>query len=177
MVRAADLETASTPIPVAVSPRRTRWAWLIATAFGLGRLRPGPGTWTSAVIVLGWWAAAAIVPEAWRWPLAVVVALVLTFAGIQASAVAARESGRRDPAEVTVDEAAGQMLALIALPLSWQYFLAGFILFRGFDIMKPPPLRWLERLPAGAGIMFDDVGAGLYALAGAHLLLHFRLLG
>lgn len=176
MVREADLETASTPIP-AFRPPRTRWAWLLATTFGLGHLRPGPGTWTSAVTVLAWWAAARALPEAWRWPAATGIALILTLAGIQASAVVARESGRHDPGEVTIDEAAGQMLALIALPLSWQYFLAGFILFRGFDIVKPPPLRRLEKLPGGAGIMFDDLGAGLYALAGAHLLLYFRLLG
>jgi phosphatidylglycerophosphatase A len=176
MPREAELETASTAIPNLQTPR-TGWAWLLATTFGLGRLRPGPGTWTSAAIALAWWGAAPAIPEGWRWLATIAVALVLTFTGIQASAVVARESGKHDPGEVTVDEAAGQMFALIALPLAWKYFLAGFILFRGFDILKPPPLRRLEKLPGGAGIMFDDVGAGLYALAGAHLLLHFRLLG
>jgi len=54
--------------------------------------------------------------------------------------------------------------------------LAGFILFRGFDIVKPPPVRQLERLPEGTGIVVDDVAAGLYALALMQLLLHFGLL-
>jgi phosphatidylglycerophosphatase A len=54
--------------------------------------------------------------------------------------------------------------------------LAGFILFRGFDIVKPPPVRWLERLPEGAGIVLDDVAAGLYAWAVMQLLLHYGVL-
>ena len=70
----------------------------------------------------------------------------------------------------------GQLVALIAVPLTWKSFLAGFILFRVFDIVKPPPVRQLERLPEGIGVVVDDVGAGLYALLIMHLLLHFRLL-
>ena len=73
---------------------------------------------------------------------------------------------------MVIDEVAGQLIALITLPLSWKSLLAGFILFRAFDIVKPPPLRHLERIPAGAGIMLDDVGAGLYALVVARLLIH-----
>ena len=63
-----------------------------------------------------------------------------------------------------IDEVAGQMIPLIVAPLRWKYLLASLILFRCFDILKPPPLRALERLPDGVGIMLDDVGAGLYAL-------------
>ena len=58
----------------------------------------------------------------------------------------------------------------------WRALLAGFILFRVFDIVKPPPVRSLERLPEGTGIVVDDLGAGLYALAAVHLLLYFGLL-
>jgi phosphatidylglycerophosphatase A len=54
--------------------------------------------------------------------------------------------------------------------------LAGFILFRAFDIVKPPPVRQLERLPEGSGIVVDDVAAGLYGLLVMHLLLHIGLL-
>jgi len=63
-----------------------------------------------------------------------------------------------------IDEVAGQMIPLIVAPLRWKYLLASLILFRCFDILKPPPLRALERLPEGTGIMLDDVGAGVYAL-------------
>jgi phosphatidylglycerophosphatase A len=52
----------------------------------------------------------------------------------------------------------------------------GFILFRAFDIVKPPPVRQLEKIPAGAGIVLDDVGAGIYALMVMHLLRHFAIL-
>jgi phosphatidylglycerophosphatase A len=67
-------------------------------------------------------------------------------------------------------------LAFTGIPLHWKSLLAAFILFRVFDIWKPPPLRRLERIPGGAGIMLDDVGAGAYALASMHLLLHFGIL-
>jgi phosphatidylglycerophosphatase A len=77
---------------------------------------------------------------------------------------------------IVIDEVAGQLVTFIAVPLSWKSLLAGFILFRGFDILKPPPLRQLEQLPGGVGIVVDDVAAGLYALAIMHVLLHFGIL-
>ncbi len=64
---------------------------------------------------------------------------------------------------IVIDEFAGQFLALLALPPTWPVLLAGFVLFRLFDIMKPPPARRLEALPGATGIMADDLLAGLYA--------------
>jgi phosphatidylglycerophosphatase A len=145
-------------------PSRSRLAWLVATFFGAGYLPLGPGTWASAFTVLLWWAAARAMNPAWRLPAAVVISLAVTLIGIPWSTVVARESGRKDPGFVVIDEVAGQMIALIGAPLNWKYLLAGFILFRSFDIVKPFPLRRLEKLPQGTGIMMDDVGAGLYAL-------------
>ena len=75
-----------------------------------------------------------------------------------------------------IDEVAGQLITLIAVPVSWKSLLLGFILFRAFDIVKPPPVRRLERLPKGVGIVVDDVGAGLYGLAVMQAVLHFGLL-
>jgi phosphatidylglycerophosphatase A len=77
---------------------------------------------------------------------------------------------------VVIDEVAGQLVTLIASPITWQSLLLGFILFRAFDIVKPPPIRRLERLPEGAGIVIDDVGAGVYGLAIMQMALHFGLL-
>ena len=152
------------------------WATLIATFFGIGRLHPGPGTWGSAATVLLW----AALPMHYLlrcaprllspWP------LLVTLIGIPAATQVARASGVKDPQFVVIDEVAGQLIALIAVPLAWKTFLAGFILFRVFDILKPPPVRQLERLPEGTGIVLDDVAAGIYALAVMQLLLHSGLL-
>ena len=75
-----------------------------------------------------------------------------------------------------IDEVAGQLVALIAVPLAWKSFLAGFILFRASISSNRRPCDNWRRLPEGAGIVFDDVAAGLYALGVMHLLLHFGLL-
>ena len=96
--------------------------------------------------------------------------------GIPAATQVSRASAAKDPQFVVIDEVAGQLIALIAAPVTWKSLLAGFILFRGFDIIKPPPVRQLEHLPEGSGIVLDDVAAGLYALAIMQLLLHFGLL-
>jgi len=108
--------------------------------------------------------------------LAIALAVLITLIGIPAATRVARASALKDPQFVVIDEVAGQLIALIGVPLSWKSLLAGFILFRAFDIIKPPPVRQLEALAEGAGIMLDDVGAGICALAVLHLLLHFVLL-
>jgi phosphatidylglycerophosphatase A len=107
---------------------------------------------------------------------AIALAVLVTLIGIPAATAVARGSGKKDPQFVVIDEVAGQLVALIAVPLAWKTFLAGFILFRVFDIFKPPPVRQLEALPEGTGIVLDDVAAGLYALGVMHLFLHFGLL-
>jgi phosphatidylglycerophosphatase A len=161
---------------VGVSRRTPQWATLIATFFGVGRLRPGPGTWASAATVFLWAALAHALAPSLRTPVAIALAMVVTLMGIPAATQVARGAGIRDPQFVVIDEVAGQLLALVAVPLAWKSFLVGFILFRSFDIVKPPPVRQLEALPEGTGIVLDDIAAGFYALAAMHLLLHFGLL-
>jgi len=156
--------------------RTPAWAALVATFFGIGRLHPGPGTWASAATMLLWAALAYGVAPWLRTPLGIALAVLVTLIGIPAATRVARGCGAKDPQFVVIDEVAGQLVALIAVPLAWKSFLAGFILFRTFDIVKPPPVRQLEAIPEGAGIVLDDVAAGLYALAIMHLLLHFGLL-
>ena len=168
--------SAGVPPAVAGAPRPHLWAELIATFLGIGRLKPGPGTWASAATVVLWALASWRVPSDERTWATIAAALVVTLVGIPAATRVARASGLKDPQFVVIDEVAGQLVALIAVPLAWKTFLAGLILFRVFDIVKPPPVRQLERLPEGIGIVVDDLAAGLYALAGMHLLLHFRLL-
>jgi phosphatidylglycerophosphatase A len=107
---------------------------------------------------------------------AFLLAAVAVLVGIPAATRVARASGLEDPQFVVIDEVAGQLITLIAVPVSWKSLLLGFILFRGFDIVKPPPVRQFERLPEGIGIVIDDVGAGLYALALMQIALHYGLL-
>ncbi|HSY92865.1 MAG TPA: phosphatidylglycerophosphatase A [Candidatus Binatus sp.] len=176
----APTSKSSAGVPPAVAgasrPRGPRWATITATFFGIGRLHPGPGTWGSAVTVILWAAAAYELAPTLRTPLAIAIAAFVTLIGIPAATRVARASGGKDPQFVVIDEVAGQLIALIAVPLAWKTFLAGFILFRAFDIVKPPPVRQLEKLPEGAGIVIDDVAAGIFAFGVMHLLLHFGLL-
>jgi len=157
-------------------PRASLWATLVATFFGIGHLRPGPGTWGSAVTVVLWWFLARWMAPAWQPWMAILLAALAVLAGIPAATRVARASGRKDPQFVVIDEVAGQLITLIAAPIAWQSLLLGFILFRGLDIVKPPPVRQLERLPEGLGIVIDDVGAGLYGLGIMQMVLHFGLL-
>jgi phosphatidylglycerophosphatase A len=152
--------------------KKTLWAWAVGTFFGAGLLKPGPGTYGSIFAVLLWYAAAHLLHPA---PIALAVgtavaAIFATFIGISAATIIARESGRKDPGHVVIDEVAGQLIALIAIRPDWQHAAISLLLFRLFDIFKPPPIRQLERLPAGTGIMLDDVAAGLFALAVAQLI-------
>ncbi len=157
-------------------PRGPLWATLIATFLGIGRMRPGPGTWGSAATVLLWTVSARELNPAYRTLTVIALAILVTLLGIPAATRVARASATKDPQFVVIDEVAGQLIALIAVPLAWKTFLAGFILFRVFDILKPPPVRQLERLPEGTGIVLDDVAAGIYALAVMQLLLRSGLL-
>jgi phosphatidylglycerophosphatase A len=167
------------PEPPGASPAHEAaplWATLVATFFGIGRMHPGPGTWASAATVVLWAAVAFELPPSLRTPVAIALAALITLIGIPAATRVARASATKDPQFVVIDEVAGQLIALIAVPLAWKTFLASLILFRAFDIVKPPPVRQLEKLPEGTGIVLDDVAAGIFALLAVHLLLHFGLL-
>lgn len=151
------------------------WASLVATFFGAGRLKPGPGTWGSVATLLVWIVISHFLPAGWVLPVNLLLAALAIGIGIPAATRVGRATGIKDPQFVVIDETAGQLITLIGAPLVWKSFLAGFILFRAFDIVKPYPVRQLEKLPEGTGIVVDDVAAGLYGLAVMQLLLHFGL--
>ena len=146
-------------------PPRTRVAWLWATFFGAGYLRPGPGTYGSVAALLLWYAAFYLHPATGfhRALGTLTAALLVTATGIPAATRFARESGREDPGFVVIDEVAGQLFALVLARPNWRQALLALVLFRLLDITKPWPIRRLEALPEGAGIMLDDVAAGALA--------------
>jgi phosphatidylglycerophosphatase A len=153
------------------------WATLVATFFGIGQLKPGPGTWASAAAMLVWFLLARWIPAAGQPGVLAGLATIAIAIGIPAATRVARASRMEDPQLVVIDEVAGQWITLLFAPAAWKTVLAGFILFRAFDIVKPPPVRQLERLPQGTGIVMDDVAAGIYALAVLQLLIHFGAFG
>jgi phosphatidylglycerophosphatase A len=111
--------------------------------------------------------------------LMLVVIFLVTMAGIWAASRAEKLVRKKDPSIVVIDEVAGQMIALLSGPFwapTWWSVLTAFILFRAFDIWKPYPIRRLEALESGLGIMLDDVAAGAYALVVNSVLISAYLL-
>ncbi len=160
----ASLTRSATPTP--------RWAHLVAIFFGAGLGKPGPGTWGSAATVLLWVLIAHFTPAAYQLYLILALTALSIVIGIPAATLEARGCGRKDPSHVVIDEVAGQLVTLIAAPVHFLPMLIGFLLFRTFDILKPPPIRLLEKLPEGTGIVVDDLGAGIYAWIVLQFLLH-----
>jgi phosphatidylglycerophosphatase A len=137
-----------------------RLALTIATWFGCGYFPCGPGTIGSLAAVM-----IAVILGRYgigRDALAISIAILLLPA-IWAASRTALMVGRKDPGLVVVDEVLGQWVTLLGAPArSWKVFVAAFALFRLFDIWKPWPVRNLERIPAGTGIVADDLAAGVY---------------
>jgi len=132
----------------------------IASGFGVGLAPVAAGTFGSLAALLPWWLWLRHLPT---WPYLGVVALAFLI-GIWAGGWVIRRTGIEDPGAVVWDEFLGQWLALWLLPAGWPWILAGFALFRLFDIWKPWPVRWADqRLHGGFGAMADDALAGLYA--------------
>jgi phosphatidylglycerophosphatase A len=126
----------------------------VATLCGVGRLRVAPGTWASLVVL-----PAALLGPWWC------LALGITFCLGGFWAVSSLREAQEDPGWVVVDEAAGQCLALAALPAgaSFWWVLAGFALFRAADIVKPGPIGWADRMGGSLGVMLDDILAGIFS--------------
>jgi phosphatidylglycerophosphatase A len=103
----------------------------------------------------------------------------VTIVGIWAATRSEKLQQKKDPSIVVIDEVAGQMIALLSGPFwvqTWWSIITAFILFRLFDIWKPYPIRRLEALESGLGIMADDLGAGVYALIVNSVLISVYLL-
>lgn len=132
---------------------------LVASCGGVGKMRPAPGTWGSALGLALFALLLADLPLSVQLVAAVVAAMI----GVVASAAASRVLGDSDPSEVVIDELSGMWIALLGTT-SWSAWVLAFFAFRALDIVKPFPADRLEALPGGWGIMADDWMAGAYAL-------------
>lgn len=151
-------------------PRVNQLAKLTATALGAGYSPVAPGTCGTAFAVPFAWLLADL---AW-WQFAL-VAVAVTLVGVAASQRADRAWGTEDNQRIVIDEVAGYFVTMIPADRhALAPLIAGFVLFRLFDIVKPPPVRWLdENLPGGWGVMFDDVAAGVMGALAMVALAHF----
>lgn len=148
---------------------------LSAEGFGLGRIPFAPGTWGSLWgLPIGWALGAA--DTTWWMRLLVMAAMFVI--GVPLCDRAARLLGKKDPGSVVWDEMAAFPLVYAFVPLDgaqvWASLGAGFLLFRVFDIWKPPPVRNCDRIEGGLGIMVDDIAAGIYAAAVLWLLFGMK---
>jgi len=146
---------------------RQKLALLLATGLCVGFIKGAPGTYasslTGAAIFMTQRLGHRIAPE-----LYVTVLCLVTVLGVLASDDVSRSRGAHDPSFVVIDEIAGQMVALLFVPVTLVNVIAGIALFRAFDIWKPLGIRRLERLKDGVGIMADDLAAGFLTC----LILH-----
>lgn len=137
---------------------------------GAGYSPVASGTVGSAVTVVALW----LIPFTER-SLAI-TCLAVTLVGIWASDRVERATGRKDPGIIVIDEVAGMMVSVLLLPLTVPVLIAGFFLFRLFDVWKPFPAHGSQKLGGGLGVMIDDLIAGTYALAILLVARHFGLL-
>lgn len=150
---------------------------LVASGLGLGRSPVAPGTVGSLWgLPLAWAIYQLPIPTGWpAWLVQLFVLAFLFVIGVPICGVAASRLGKKDPAAVVYDEIVTIPIVFFLLPLNelnqaWVW-VAGFLAHRVFDILKPPPARQLEHLPAGWGIMADDVAAAVYGCCAVHLLV------
>lgn len=139
----------------------------LAFGFGSGLAPKAPGTFGTLAALPVWWLGAQL--PLWGY---VVVLLAVIAVGPYLCGRTAEDLGVHDHGGIVWDEIAGFLVTMLLVPVSWYTALAGFLLFRLFDIAKPWPIGWLDRqIEGGTGIMVDDLVAGLYALGCLHLLL------
>lgn len=103
----------------------------------------------------------------------IIASIIVTLIGFWAATRAEAVLEDHDPKVVVIDEWAGMLIALIGVPPALSSYLWAFLFFRIYDVIKPPPARQAERLPAGYGVVMDDVVAGLYSLGTFHLLHYY----
>ncbi len=146
----------------------------LATLGPVGYIPGAPGTAGSLVALVVWLAVAPVMPP---WVPLLLVSVSMVLLGAVCAGEVARFEERADPSEVVIDEVIGMWLTLALAPAGVLAAAAAFVAFRTFDVAKPFPVRGLERLPGGWGIVADDLGAALYAGAAVRLVWYILGLG
>lgn len=140
-----------------------------ASGLGTGYAPIFPGTWgTIPGVVLAWFLFG------YGWPLQVGLTVAMLAVGVWAASEAEHYYGH-DGKTIVIDEIAGIMLAYIMVPIIWQYYLLGFVIFRILDIVKPFPAAQCESLPRGWGVMGDDFVVGVYTGVILQVLIYFEV--
>ncbi|NHZ85494.1 MAG: phosphatidylglycerophosphatase A [Planctomycetia bacterium] len=137
-----------------------------STVLMIGYLPVAPGTWGSLAALLIWY---VIIGHISSITLILLISIIFAF-GVYTSSITERYLEKIDPSVIVIDEWVGQWIALLFLPKSLLWGLIAFALFRLFDIWKPFPIKILDKMSGGFGIMLDDVLAGIYALLVISLL-------
>lgn len=140
----------------------------IACGFGVGAIPFAPGTFGTLLGVVIYYSFHQL---SLLWYLAVVV--MMNIVGVYLCGKTNRDWGTKDHPAAVWDEIAAFPITLIAIPAYWYYVISAFVLFRFFDILKPWPIRKLESVPGGLGVMLDDIAAALYVLLILHLVRLF----
>jgi len=144
----------------------------VATSLGIGYMGKGGGTVAAIFACLCWYGLWIVCP--FGIALQFGIAIAITALGIWSSNEVEPYWGKDDK-KVVIDEVAGMIISLLAVPVKWQYVLTGLILFRFFDIAKPLYIRRTEQLKGGWGVMMDDVLSGIYANVILQLIVQLKL--
>jgi phosphatidylglycerophosphatase A len=129
----------------------------IATLFGIGKFPKAPGTVATLATVPLWYVMSFLSPMVYM-----LLVLGLIVLGIVAAQAYETHSGKHDSKEIVIDEVVGYLITMTWLPVTWQSAVIGFLVFRFFDIVKPPPIRQLDqKIQGGFGVMVDDIAAGI----------------
>lgn len=137
---------------------------MFATVAGTGYIPLAPGSWGSLIGAILFWFLA---PNP-TWILALITAIIF-FLGVWSSTHIENTTNTTDPGLIVIDEVAGMWFVLIFVPQTFVHYLFAFILFRIFDVLKPPPANYLQSVHKGWGVMLDDVAAGVYAVILMHI--------
>ena len=143
----------------------------IATFGGVGLFPIAPGTVGSIAGLVVLWVISFTSSDSYQVILQLLFLIIFIPIGVTASSAYEKHFGKIDPKEVVVDEVVGIMITLFALPFTWINIIAGFILFRFFDIVKPFPIGKLQNIKGGWGIMADDIAAGIVSAAILRILI------